>query len=305
METPWHHLGTSKTTLRQHLEKLGDHMAPFENFMDNTWAPIGNYMKATWRRLLDNLGLRWEKFDATLVKLLTTLGPHRDYWRSAPLPCGQHMATFSVISKKWNKRLEFWRKERRETAKGWAQTQKGNIQLPPKWGNQWKFTYNDIYNLFSISSCHCPLRTLHIRVLAPKSILLSRCFRHSRFPVALSTWVVGCLFLRWQSPKWSRRLRCHLNKIPQHCYLNHVGLQLQLQRDEERQCCASSRLGCWVLDWLVSSLKISQNSSNPDRQCLKIRQSSPNLDPRCLKIIQKSFNLEQKCLKILTDDSSN
>ena len=167
METPWHHLGTSKTTLRQHLEKLGDHMAPFENCMDKTWAPIGNYMKATWRRLLDNLGLRWEKFDATLVKLLTTLGPHRDYWRNAPLPCGQHMATFSVISKKWNKRLEFWRKERRETAKGWAQTQKGNIQLPPKWGNQWKFTYNDIYNLFSISSCHCPLRILHLRVLAP------------------------------------------------------------------------------------------------------------------------------------------
>ena len=166
-----------------------------------------------------------------------------------------------------------------------------------------------ICNLFSISSCHCPLMILHIRVLAPKSISLSRCFRHSRFPVVLSTWEVGCLFLRWQSPKWSGRLRCHLNKIPQHCYLNHVGLQLQLQRDEERQCCASSRLGCWVLDWLVSSLKISQNSSNPDQQCLKIRQSSPNLDPRCLKIRQKSFNLDQKCLKIsppiLNDDSSN
>ena len=164
--------------------------------------------------------------------------------------------------------------------------------------------------LFSLSSCPCPLRILHIRVLAPKQISLSRSFRHSRFPVVLSTWEAGCLFLRWQSPKWSGRLRCHLNKVPQHCYLNHVGLQLQLQRDEERQCCASSRLGCWVLDWLVSSLKISQNSSNPDRQCLKIRQSSPNLDPRCLKIRQKSFNLDQKCLKIshhpiLNDDSSN
>ena len=36
----------------------------------------------------------WLQGIGNLVKLLTTLGPHRDYWRSAPQPCVQHMAIF-------------------------------------------------------------------------------------------------------------------------------------------------------------------------------------------------------------------
>ena len=214
---------------------------------------------------------------------------------------------------KFNDWWNFEEKNKRRDRERMSSNAKGKYSAAPQVRKPlWKFTYNDTYNLLLLSSCHCSLRILHLRVLAPKSIPLSRFFRRLRFPVVLSTWEVGCLFLRWQSPKWSGRLRCHLNKIPQHCYLNHVGLQLQLQRDNERQCCASSRLGCWVLDWLVSSLdrdrqslKISQNSSNPDQQCLKIRQSSPNLDPRCLKIRQNSFNLDRQCLTISHNFSSN
>ena len=102
--TTWHHLelGTTWTTLRHHLGQLGDHLAQFENCMDNTGASImksmdttWNNTEATWRQLWvcfwhineTTLRHRWYKFEkdleTTLVEIWhnfeTTYGLHGDY----------------------------------------------------------------------------------------------------------------------------------------------------------------------------------------------------------------------------------
>ena len=68
METTWHHLelGTTWTTLGYHLGQLGDHLAEFENCMDNTGESIGNSMDTTWNNMDTTLGQFWHINGTTL-----------------------------------------------------------------------------------------------------------------------------------------------------------------------------------------------------------------------------------------------
>ena len=71
MKTTWHLWGTI-WTLGHRLGQLGDHLASFENCMNNTWAQIGT-METTSEQLGDNFGTTWRKlcdnFETTFRQL--------------------------------------------------------------------------------------------------------------------------------------------------------------------------------------------------------------------------------------------
>ena len=110
METTWHHLelGTTWTTLRHHLGQLGDHLAEFENCMDNTGESIGNSMDTTWNNMETTVGQFWHINETTLrhhwykieEKLWATL---RQLWHNFDTTFSQVWQKFdtSLRSSKW------------------------------------------------------------------------------------------------------------------------------------------------------------------------------------------------------------